>query len=396
MAGEFSNLTIGEEKMGTLRLDVPQRALVDFIRLLSYISHVRGFIYSMSLFRHHPTRLIRVVLPYLLIFVVAGCYPDHQQSTFDTTGPVAQSQLNLFYWIFWAAVFVFVLVEGALLYACLKFRRKPGDPDPEQTHGHTKLEITWTILPTILLVIVAVPTVLTVFDNANSPDPDSMHVTVVAHQWWWEFNYPGEGVKTSNELHIPIDEVINLSLESKDVLHSFWVPKIAGKVDMVPGNTNTMWIKGEEIGIFNGQCAEFCGESHANMRFRVIVESRADFNAWVVAEREPALVPVEPLAKAGLDLFEGDAQCWSCHKVEGSSRSKGTKGPNLTHLSSRQHLGAGIAENSQINLRNWLTNPNDMKPGNIMYRDAAVYNNPDKALSDSDISALVSYLRSLK
>ena len=350
----------------------------------------------MPLLKHRPARLIGAVLLILALAIVAGCTPDHQQSTFDPTGPVARSQLTLFYWIFWAAVFVFVAVEGALLYAVIKFRRKPGDPDPEQTHGHTPIEITWTILPAVILAIVAVPTVLTIFDNANSPAPDGMQVDVVAHQWWWEFNYPELELKTSNELHIPVDEVVNISLESKDVLHSFWIPKIAGKVDMVPGNPNTMWIKGEEAGVFNGQCAEFCGESHANMRFRVIVESRADFDAWVAAEKSPAVEPVEPLAKQGLNLFEGDAQCWSCHKVDGSSRSKGTKGPNLTHLSSRRHLAAGIMENTQANLRKWLTDPGDVKPGNIMYRDAAVYNDPDKALSDSDISALVAYLGSLK
>ena len=350
----------------------------------------------MSLFERHPARLVGVTFLILALGIAAGCTPDHQQSTFDATGPVARSQLNLFYWIFWAAVFVFVTVEGALLYAVIKFRRRLGDPDPEQTHGHTTLEITWTILPAVVLAIVAVPTVLTIFDNANSPAPDGMQVEVVAHQWWWEFNYPELDLKTSNEMHIPVDEVVNISLESKDVLHSFWIPKVAGKVDMVPGNANNMWIKGEEIGIFNGQCAEFCGESHANMRFRVIVESRADFDAWVAAEKAPAPMPVEPLARQGMDLFEGDAQCWSCHTVQGSSRSRGTKGPNLSHLSSRRYLAAGIMGNTQANLRKWINDPNEVKPGNIMFRDAAVYTDPDKALSDSDISALVAYLRSLK
>ena len=183
-------------------------------------------------------------------------------STFDTSGPVARSQLVLFYWIFWAAVFVFVVVGGVILYAVIRYRRRPGDPDPPQIHGHKRLEIAWTILPGIVLAVVAVPTILTIFDNANSPEPGALTVNVVAHQWWWEFRYPSEGgadLVTANELHIPVDEVVNVTLDSTDVLHSFWIPKIAGKVDVVPNNLNTMWIQADEAGEYLGQCAEFCG-----------------------------------------------------------------------------------------------------------------------------------------
>ena len=195
---------------------------------------------------------------------------------------------------------------------------------------------------------------------------------------------------------MPVGEVINVTLDSKDVLHSFWIPKLAGKVDMVPANNNFMWFQADKEGVYNGQCAEFCGESHANMRFMVVAQPRAEFDAWVVAQKGPGVVPVEPLAVQGKVLFEGGAQCWSCHKVEGSDRSRGTKGPNLGHLASRQHLAAGIMENTQANLRMWLEDPCAVKPGNIMCRDAAVYNDPGKALAESDISALVAYLQSLK
>ena len=346
-------------------------------------------------------RVLGVVLLVVLIAVVAGCTPSHNQSTFDTAGPVARSQLTLFYWIFWAAVFVFVTVEGALVYTAIRYRRKPGDPDPEQIHGHTSLEVGWTILPAVVLAVVAVPTVLTIFDNANSPEPGALTVDVVAHQWWWEFHYPDPSdpqskIVTANEMHMPVNEVVNITLDSKDVLHSFWVPKIAGKVDIVPNNLNTMWIWADEPGEFFGQCAEFCGQAHALMRFRVIAQPRAEFDAWLAAEGQEAAAPVDPLALEGQAQFDGSAQCWSCHKVEGSSRARGTTGPNLTHVAGRGLIAAGVLDNTQENLRSWLRNPNKIKPGNIMFRDAAVYNDPDRALTEAQIDALVAYLQSLQ
>jgi cytochrome c oxidase subunit 2 len=342
-----------------------------------------------------------MVLLALILVLLAGCTPSHPQSTFDTSGPVAKSQLTLFYWIFWAAVFVFVSVGGALLYILVRYRRRPGDGDPEQIHGHTPIEIAWTIVPAIVLAVVAVPTVVTIFDNANSPDPGALTVDVTGHQWWWEFRYPhptdpNGRVVTANELHIPAGEVVNINLFSKDVLHSFWIPKLAGKVDMVPNSPNTMWIQADEVGEYLGQCGEFCGAAHALMRFRVIAEPRADFDGWLVAQDLPALEPIEPLAVQGKELFEGEAQCWVCHTVAGSKRSRGTVGPNLTHLADRGHLAAGLMKNDQINLRKWISDPGSMKPGNIMARDAAVYSDPDKKLSDAQIAALVAYLQGLK
>ena len=343
-------------------------------------------------------------LPFLVLLGACGdaavVAPDHPQSTFDASGPVARSQLTLFYWIFGAAAFVFVTVGGVLLYTIIRFRRRPGDADPPQFHGNTPLEIGWTILPALVLAVVAVPTVITIFDNANSPEPGALTVDVVGHQWWWEFRYPhpddpGEVVVTANELHIPVDEVVNINLDSKDVIHSFWIPKLAGKVDMIPNNPNTMWIKADEPDVYLGQCAEFCGIVHALMRFRVIAEPRADFDRWLASEAAPADAPVEPLAVEGQALFDGAGECWACHTVDGSRKARGTKGPNLTHLARRTHISAGIQENTQDNLRAWLTDPNDVKPGNVMFRDAAVYNDPQKKLKESEISALVAYLRGL-
>ncbi len=333
--------------------------------------------------------------------LLTGCTPDDPQSTFDTVGPVSRSQLTLFYWIFGAAVVVFVVVGAVLAYTTIRYRRSPSNDNPPQTHGHTPLEIGWTIVPAVVLAIVAVPTVLTIFDNQNSPEPGALTIEAVGRQWWFEFKYPHptdpeEQVVTANELHIPVDEVVNVDLVSRDVIHSFWIPKIAGKVDMVPNNANTIWIESEETGEYFGQCAEFCGESHALMRFRVIVESRADYDAWLLAQAAPATDAVEPLAAEGQALFESnEALCWACHTISGSAKSRGTVGPNLTHVGGRGHIAAGIIENTQEGLRSWLEDPCDAKPGNVMCTDAAVYSDPSKALNESEISALVAYLRSL-
>ena len=355
---------------------------------------------SMSTFSRRSIRYLGVALLVLFVAVLAGCTPEHSQSTFDTPGPVAESQLILFYWIFWAALFVFVVVVGALLYIVIRYRRRPGSADPPQIHGHTRLEIGWTILPAVVLAVVAVPTVITIFDNAQH-FPNAMTVDVVAHQWWWEFHYahpddPNAKVVTANELHIPVGEIVNVTLDSKDVIHSFWIPKLAGKVDLVPNNLNTMWIQADELGEYRGQCAEFCGVAHANMRFRVIAESKPDFDAWLAGQARPASEPVDPLALEGRDLFVGRALCNSCHTVAGERRARGTKGPNLTHLASRRHIAAGLLENTQANLRRWLEDPDAVKPGNIMAEEALIYTEPARRLTEPEISALVSYLQTLK
>ena len=345
-------------------------------------------------------RLFALALPALVIGFLAACTPSHPQSTFDTLGPVAESQVDLFYIIFWVGLVVFVLVTGAILYAAIRYRRRPGQGDPEQIHGHTQLEIAWTIVPSVLLIVIAVPSVITIFDNANSPlPPEKGGLTVLAtgHQWWFEFDYSDHDVVTANELYIPVGEPVNVKLESVDVIHSFWIPKIAGKVDMVPNNDNEMWIQADEPGEYFGQCAEFCGESHANMRFKVIAQPKDEFEAWLQAQAEDALVPSDDLAREGEALFMSrEVGCFACHTIQGTDRAKGTVGPNLTHFASRGDFAGSIMENSQPNLRKWLEDPEGMKSGNMMARDAGVYNGSLEALTEPQISALVAYLRSLK
>ena len=355
-----------------------------------------GGIISKLFFRLLPVAIISCIF-------ILGCTPDHPQSTFNVAGPVAESQLTLFYWILAAAVFVFVIVTAILFWAVFRYRRKVSDKDPEQIHGNTKLEIAWTILPAIILVFVAIPTVITIFDNANSPctyEEGCLEVTVEAAQWFWNFTYkdpsnPDLEVMTSNEMRIPVDEVVNIKLTSRDVLHSFWIPNIAGKLDIVPNHVNTMWIQSNIEGEFYAQCAEFCGIAHALMSFRVYADSRDEFNEWMKLQATEASIPAEPLALEGKKLFEGEKQCYACHKVMGT-KARSNVGPDLTHVASRTQLAAGILDNTQDNLRKWLEDPESIKPGNKMARQATVYTDETKKLNDPEISALVAYLQTLK
>ena len=343
---------------------------------------------------------IKKFLPILLslLFVVACGGYDGPQSTFDTHGPVAKEQADLFYLILWAGMVVLVAVELAIIYIYIKYRRKKNSARvPSQTHGNTKLEIMWTILPAIFLAIVSVPVLSAIWTIGTPPKNPDVVVNVHGHQYWFEFEYQDLDVVTANELHIPVGKKILINLYSNNVLHSFWIPKIAGKTDIIPNQGNYMWIQGDDVGMYYGQCAEFCGESHALMRFRVIVDTDEDFRAWIAHQKSEAFVPNDPLEKSGYDIFmSSKAGCGGCHMINGSKKAKGKIGPNLTHFGSRQHMAAGILENNQVNLRNWIRNPDMIKPGNIMSGQAAVYMDPNKSLTESEVIALASYLQSLK
>jgi cytochrome c oxidase subunit 2 len=363
-------------------------------------------------FSRCPRNIVTLFLLTIFAALMFGCDKTRPQSTFEALGPVAQSQLDLFWVILAAGMIVFVFVEGLIIYAVIKFRRRSDDEMPHQTHGNNTLEITWTLVPTALLVLIIIPTIFTIFDNANSPrtpEEGGLVVDAVGHQWWFEFRYPhpvnpDEEIVFANELHIPTGEPINIRLESVDVIHSFWVPKIGGKVDMVPGNDNDMWLQADTPGYLYAQCAEFCGVAHALMRFRVIAEPREEFDAWLLEQAEPAIESQDPLIAAGKQIFQ-QSGCGGCHATDPGS--KGRIGPNLAHVASRTTLAAGVFENRdefgqvnagilQANVRKWLEDPMKAKPGNIMGMQAAVYTDSDKALSEQDLSAVVAYIYSLK
>ena len=356
-----------------------------------------------------------VLLAVLALMVLVSCNKSDPQSTFDPAGPVASKQLDLFWIIFWAAVVVFVIVEGILVFAVVRYARRRGDDRmPAQTHGSLPLEIGWTIAPAIVLAVIAVPTVYYIFDISAEPTGDVLTVNVTGHQWWWEFEYPEQNLITANELHVPVDTPVKLNLRSDDVIHSFWIPKLAGKVDVIPANENKMKFTSNETGEFYGQCAEFCGVAHAHMRFRVIVEEDVEFEAWVEQYHDLAArpMPTGDSEEAKGALVFASRGCLLCHTVSGpapeavrqSLKESFERGelrfpaPNLTNFGTRGTLAAAILDNDVggENLREWLRDPDDVKEGNRMAQLATVYNDPDSKLSELEISQLAAYLLSLR
>ena len=317
-----------------------------------------------------------------LAMAACGATP---QTTLEPTTEAARTARDLLMFVFWAMVVVFVIVEGALLYILIRFRRRSGDGLPAQTHGNTPLEISWSIAPAILVVVIVVLTVPAVFSNARAASPDALQVRAIGHQWWFEFDYPELGVVTANELHLPVDRDIELQLESDDVLHSFWVPSLRGKLDMVPGRANRFTIRPEETGTFLGQCAEFCGTAHALMKFTVVVESQEAFDAWAESQRADRAPPTSELAREG-ELLLTIGGCVACHTIRGTDAA-GILGPDLTHMRGRAHIAAGILPNTEENMRRWLSDPQAEKPGNLMVI-------PE--LTDDQLDALVAYLEGLK
>lgn len=319
-------------------------------------------------------------------FLLAACADTLPQSSLNPAGEPAGKVDSLFKLVFWLAVGVFVLVEGALVYALVRFRRRRGqDENPVQVHGNTRLELIWTIIPAVLLLGVAVPTVATIFDLARRPAGDVLDIEVTAHQWWWEVRYPDLGVVTANEIHVPTGRPVFLELRSKDVLHSFWVPRLAGKQDIVPRRTNTMYFEAAEPGLYPGQCAEFCGLSHANMRFKVVAESEAEFDRWAEDQSADAAPPAE-----GTPAAQRIQECFACHTIRGVGQpTEGVVliGPDLTHFGSRRTFAGSIFDNTPGALRRWLRNPPRMKIGSRM---------SDYKLTEEQIESLVAYLRSLR
>jgi cytochrome c oxidase subunit 2 len=335
---------------------------------------------------------IGVVVAFAALFVLAACAPNAPQDTLKPEGQIGR-EINQLWWpVFWIATAVFFIVEGALLFLLFKYREKRGQQAPEQVHGNTRLEVAWTIAPTLILTFVAVFTVAGIFRVAAKPTGDFLTVKVTAHQWWWEYEYPDEKVITANELHIPTGKTVYLELHSADVIHSFWVPKLAGKQDVVPGRNNSLKIEADEPGTYPGQCVEFCGLSHANMRLLVIAHDPADFDDWVTEQKAVAANPTDPLAARGRQLFL-EGKCVTCHAIAGT-QAVARQAPDLTHFASREMFAGAIFQNNTENLKRWLRDPPAMKP---MAPDRAInpVGMPDYGLSEDDINALVAYLETL-
>jgi cytochrome c oxidase subunit 2 len=285
---------------------------------------------------------------------------------------------------------IFVVVVGLLLHVIVRFRasRTAAGREPPQVYGSDAIEIAWTVIPILIVVVLFLATARTIFQIERAPLPkDALRVIVVGHQWWWEFRYPDLGIVTANELHLPVSELVErrpaiLHLEAVDVVHSFWIPQLNGKTDVIPNHPNRTWVEPLRVGTYYGQCAEYCGTQHANMLVRVVVHPKQDFDAWVAAQRA---LPATTGTDAGRAVFFATA-CVNCHTIRGTP-ARGTFGPDLTHLMSRATLGAGVVANTRENLARWVSDPDHIKPGALM---------PAMNLSDGDVDAVVTYLSTLK
>ena len=344
-------------------------------------------------------RLIQTVLvsAFLIgIYFVSLFHPgslDGPMSFMVTNGPVAAQQKAVFWYTVGVSVFLMVAVGGVFLYAIFKFRAKPGEDFkvPEQTHGNAKVELALILASCALLLVIAIPNAQALFFVDKVPaerESEAIKVIAIGHQWWWEFQYPDLGITTANELHVPVGKPIDVEVRSADVLHSFWVPRLAGKMDAVPGQVNKMWFQADTPDKYYGHCTEYCGDSHANMRFFVMAEDQDSFDKWVRNEKKDAAKPASVEEINGQRLFMQG--CNSCHVVQGSG-AMGVVGPNLSHFGMRTSLGSALFTNDTEHLTKWLKDPQGMKPGNLMNLEQV-----NMVLSDSDIKNLTAYLQSLK
>ncbi len=320
-------------------------------------------------------------------------------SIFAPVSPPADQIRQLFFLVVAVCAGILFIVEAVLIYSLLRFRRKPSDPtsEPPQVYGSMPIEIAWTTAPALIVFLFVLALFRTESNIRVPPIPEGsepVHVTVIGHQWWWEFHYETEDGKviTANELHLPISDPdggtqrpVILTLQSADVCHSFWVPRLAGKIDLIPGRTNTLWFQTQQPGTYLGQCAEFCGVQHANMLLRVVVESPEEFRRWLDNERKPAREPSNDTLRKGRTTFL-NTSCVNCHRIRGTT-ADGAFGPDLTHLMARKTLASGMVENDRAQLRQWVDDPQVTKPGCLM---------PAMKLSPTEIDLVVEYLRSLE
>jgi cytochrome c oxidase subunit 2 len=338
-----------------------------------------------------------VVQTFLVVFWSMAAVADSAAPSMSPTNIFAPAStpaesifgLSLFVLAVTGAIFVVVFI--LLAYAVVKFRKSAGDDgrEPPQVYGSNQVELAWTVIPVLIVVALFMATarVIATVQKVSMPG-NAIAVTAIGHQFWWEYRYPALGVVTANELHVPVSDPVHptpifIKLLSADTDHSFWVPRLAGKTDLIPNHPNSMWIDPQEMGLYLGQCAQYCGTQHAKMLLRVYVQSRDDFDRWIQAQRQP--VSVSATASQGQRIFETTA-CINCHTVAGTA-ANGRFGPDLTHLMSRDTIAAGAASNTAENLRLWILNPNAIKPGSLM---------PAMELNDQELDALTAYLETLR
>jgi cytochrome c oxidase subunit 2 len=305
-------------------------------------------------------------------------------SVVDPQGPAAAHIANLWWILLAAGTVIFVLVMVLLLVGLLR-RRQDRNTLAAPPSGGRMIVLGGIVMPVVVLSGVLALTVNTLLALSAPAKADDYVVEVIGHQFWWEVRYPQHTVLTANEIHIPAGRPVRVHLAAQDVIHSFWVPQLHGKLDMIPGQTNSFWLQADNPGEYKGLCAEFCGTQHAKMLFLVIAQPEDEFQAWLTHQRRPAAVPLEPLAQRGLEVFLS-AGCIECHAVRGTDAS-GNLGPDLTHVASRRTLGAAIMPNNAGNLSGWIADPQHIKPGNLM---------PDSPLTGEELQALLAYMQTLQ
>ncbi len=373
--------------------------------------------------RHGWRRVAPLALLGAAALALSSCAKNAPQDTFKPEGPYAKGTDKLAKPVFITAVIIGLFVYALIAFCVVKYRRKNEDDIPVQVHGSTPLEIGWTIVPAAILVVVGTFSVGRIW-QLNKEPKDAYHITVIGHQWWWEYHYPQAGkqdlvtklavlkdpdtgkvtaghpvdetpsIVSAGELHIPTGKNIRLQIMSEDVMHNYWVPKLAGKIYAIPGKINKLSIRSNVAKTFYGQCAEFCGTSHANMRFKVIAQTPADFATWLAGQSGPALDPGVPAkddtqsAAAGKALFNGLGGCSACHYIDSSKpNDKAHIGPNLAHVGVRKTFAGASEPFDKRSLRAWLRNPQQVKPGAKMRIGK---------LTEDQITALVAYIQSLK
>jgi len=386
-----------------------------------------------------PARTLSRWSKWLPVVLLAACGGEYPQTTFEPVSEFGRVINSLFTNTFWWTIGILVLVEVLILVFVYRYRERPGQPHPKPIHGNVKLEFLWTVIPAIIVLFLAIPTIQVVFETQRPAPEDALTVEVIGHQWWWEYRYPEYGVRTANEVVLPQGRPINLKMHSADVIHSFWVPRIGGKRDVnpqprpregEPTRSNHIVFTLDTTGYFLGQCAEFCGASHAIMRTAVVSKTPAEFEEWIASMGgsaqaalpatppadtltvtdtvgAPAAVAVAPQPAAtapqsltpeeerGKQLFTGRV-CIACHTVKGTTAA-GQLGPDLTRFGSRRYVGAGARPNTLENVVAWITDPQSVKPGALMPGAHTPGGGMAPTnLSDEEVRAIAAYLLSLK
>jgi cytochrome c oxidase subunit II len=333
---------------------------------------MRGFLSRNQLARRAPAAAA----------LLTGCHADHAQSMLHPAGP-ASEHVSWVWWLLFTictAVFVIVLVLTAIAVLWRPKERRRHSP-----LGNGFIVLSGVVAPAIILFIILLVAMKS--QVALSTPETELTVRITGHRWWWEVEYPEQQIVTANEIHIPAGEPVRLELVSADVIHSFWVPNLNGKTDLLPEKTNVSWIAAHRPGVYRGQCAEYCGLQHALMGLVVVAVSREEFDAWVAARQAPSPEPATDQLRRGREVFF-QAACNNCHALrDAPARQQGERGPDLTHIGARRTLAAGTLENNRGNLSGWIANPQAIKPGNLM---------PPSYLESEDLHALVAYLMSLQ